>query len=115
MLDYNGNLFESYRVKDTYFNEYLHQMNNGQGTDFILHGLMRDFSEGMDMNMAEDIQNYLFVNGSGTPGADLLARNIQRGRDHGLPAYNEYRKFCGLGPLCSWNQRPEVRFELSIY
>jgi peroxidase len=36
-------------------------------------------------------------------GFDVVSLNIQRGRDHGLPAYNSFRVACDLPEVTSFN------------
>ena len=58
----------------------------------------------------------LFQGVNETHGMDLVALNVQRGRDHGLPPYLEWRKICGLPRISSWKMlvphvsEPQVKF-----
>ncbi|KAI9553143.1 hypothetical protein GHT06_021036 [Daphnia sinensis] len=37
-------------------------------------------------------------------GGDLIAITIQRGREHGIPSYNEFREFCGMPKVQSFDE-----------
>lgn len=46
-------------------------------------------------------------------GNDLAAVNIQRGRDHGIPAYTQWREPCGLTPIRDWSDFEKIVGPLS--
>ncbi|CAI5795086.1 myeloperoxidasemyeloperoxidase-like [Podarcis lilfordi] len=67
------------------------------GIDPLLRGLLADHAKLMKQNqmMVEELQDRLFEQLE-LIGLDLASLNLQRGRDHGLPGYNAWRRFCGL-------------------
>lgn len=70
-------------------------MTGGQIVDELMTGLVSKAMANFDSKVTEELTNHLFEE-SGRPfsGMDLVALNIQRGRDHGLPGYIKYLKLC---------------------
>ena len=76
------------------------------GIEPILRGLGTEVQEATDLKVVDSLRNILFVGapsgGPVTNGTDLLALDIQRGRDHGLSTYNDTREAYGLGRVISF-------------
>ena len=115
-VDDPDSIVRVYQLKQNFFNmdNYLH--DNGLGMEQLVAGLIGQKAQRYDRFVTEDVTNWLFMvfgedtggNKKRTFGADLVSRNIQRGRDHGLPGYNKYRQLCRLRDLPPFtsNSRP---------
>ncbi|MGB5252067.1 MAG: peroxidase family protein, partial [Sedimenticolaceae bacterium] len=86
-------------LRDGFFTpETLLTAANG-GVEAILLGLASQRGQEIDPFLVDDVRNFLF----GPVGFDLAALNMQRGRDHGLPSYNEMRTELGMTAFSGWN------------
>lgn len=63
----------------------------------LLRGLASQICQAIDPYVVDDVRNFLFGR-PGSGGFDLVSLNIQRGRDHGLPSYNDTREAFDLAP-----------------
>jgi hypothetical protein len=85
------------------------------GIDPYLRGMAAQRAQELDNQVVDAVRNFLF----GPPGAggfDLASLNIQRGRDHGLPGYNQVRADFGLPRVASFAQispNPAVQAKLA--
>ncbi|UYV64041.1 hypothetical protein LAZ67_2006378 [Cordylochernes scorpioides] len=60
----------------------------------VMAGVSRQPAQEFDPYMVHDVTNYLYRRRGNATGLDLAAINVQRGRDHGLPGYSAYVKYC---------------------
>lgn len=56
-----------------------------------------------DTVYSKEITRYLFADPPNQFGKDLLSLDVNRGRDHGLASYVQYRQLCGLHPIYSFD------------
>merc|ERR1712156_1250090 len=83
----NSGLFDNYLLHVFFTTDVLKQNNGGQlGFEQILMGLVTQAAQICDKEVTAETTNLLFA-GDADFGGDLIARNIQRGRDHGIPGF----------------------------
>ncbi len=71
----------SFLLRDSFFTK-----EHFYNVEQIVTGLFQQNAQTFDEAVTEDLGDFLFRN-LNELGSDLLARNIQRGRDHGLPGH----------------------------
>ncbi|KAI1286963.1 Chorion peroxidase [Halotydeus destructor] len=72
------------------------------GLDQLVRNMVQQPMQNQDRYVTSEVTNHLFRTSDKGYGLDLLAIDVQRGRDHGLPGYPAYRQFCGLSEVRTW-------------
>ena len=99
LVDPTGNHLGSVKLRDAFFDPEFAQDN---GIDMVLKGLAMQEAQDVDAFIVDEVRDFLFAEGNG--GLDLAAVNLQRGRDHGLPSYNDMRRGLGLPAKTSFSE-----------
>lgn len=68
----------------------------------IIRGILADPSKNVDPYGVTDLKDFLFFNPRRPQVLDLLSININRGRDHGVPAYVYHLQYCTGAEIKSW-------------
>ncbi|XP_068209446.1 peroxidase-like isoform X2 [Palaemon carinicauda] len=69
--------------------------------EFFL-GMLNQPAQAMDDAITQEVTNFLFAEQDQDFGFDLVAFNIQRAREFGVPGYGAWRQYCGLRPILSF-------------
>ena len=102
-LDDQGNAIGAGHLplQEAFFNPFLLTNPDNGGIDPILRGLVAQRAQEVDPFLVDAVRNMLFPPPVDVQ-FDLAALNMQRGRDHGLPGYNQMRAELGLTSYSDW-------------
>ncbi|CAH0405563.1 unnamed protein product [Chilo suppressalis] len=113
------------QLHEMLFNPYA--LYSARGAKSAVSSAMNTPVHSVDPHVTTELSNHLFerplvVNGTnstsphktGPCGLDLVSLNIQRGRDHGLPAYPAWREHCGLSRPASIDDLADVFDDQSL-
>eukprot|EP00105_Crassostrea_gigas_P010961 XP_011426438.1 PREDICTED: eosinophil peroxidase isoform X2 [Crassostrea gigas] len=97
-------------IESTFMNPHLLITKGGRRVSDLARFIVTSNSMKLDNQLEGAVRNRLFENKQGK-GMDLGALNLARGRDHGLPPYNAWRKWCGLPVATSFSNLPDISDE----
>ena len=94
-LDFGNNRLRAIPLEHAFFAP--KQIDNMGGIDSFLRGMANGICQEVDPFIVPAMRNHLFTN------FDLLAINVQRARDHGIPNFNSIREGLGFDKLGGFN------------
>lgn len=97
---------QSYALRDEFFKKRYVSGKGGSAWEDLVEGIVIQPCRRYDLTITDDLTDFLFLKPGELSGDDLAARNIQRGRDHGIPGYNTLRGLCGLPTLTNTRAAP---------
>ncbi|XP_052067354.1 peroxidase-like protein [Mytilus californianus] len=103
--DKNFNEMHNIPLENEFFNPRTIHDRKNFGVESMLRWMLSQFQSQSDRFLTPTVRNRLFQTRPGN-GFDLGALNIQRGRDHGIPSYNSFRRHCGLQPALTFFAGP---------
>ncbi|NWV63529.1 DUOX2 oxidase, partial [Malurus elegans] len=98
----SGGSFPAVRLCNSYWSRESPGLQQAEDVDNLLLGMSSQIAEREDNIVVEDLRDYWYgpLKYSRT---DYVASWLQRGRDLGLPTYNQARERFGLKPLQNWS------------
>ena len=93
-LDSDGNLLPigALGLREAFGNPLQYFISGG--TDPLLRGMLRSHSRELDEFVNRVFTTQLVAPSDDALGEDLASRNIQRGREYGIPSYRDFQNYC---------------------
>ncbi|XP_017797675.1 PREDICTED: uncharacterized protein LOC108578790 [Habropoda laboriosa] len=104
-------IFNNVSIHDEFTNP--SNLETAGSVDRLLLGLINQPAQRRDEYLTEELTNHLFQTPSFPFGMDLASINIQRGRDHGIPPYVQWREPCGLSPIRNFQDLEKAMLQSS--
>ncbi|NXV67641.1 DUOX2 oxidase, partial [Molothrus ater] len=98
----SGSSFPAVRLCNSYWSRESPGLQQAEDVDELLLGMSSQIAEREDNVVVEDLQDYWY-GPLRYSRSDYVTNWIQRGRDFGLPTYNQVRQRFGLEPLQNWS------------
>jgi len=103
LMSSNGDTIKQLSLKETFFKPEFDNESLSSNMDGFMHGMAKEEASAWDENFVASIRDHLFELNEADGGMDLVALNIQRGRDHGIPGYIKYLENCTNTRIQQWD------------
>ncbi|XP_066525511.1 dual oxidase 1 [Hoplias malabaricus] len=103
IVNSDGSTSPALRLCNSFWNRDNPNLKSAQDVDDLIMGMASQIAEKEDNVIVEDLRDYMY----GTllfSRSDVVALTIQRGRDFGLPSYNQVREAFNLKPVQTWGE-----------